>query len=48
MLTSKNISSTDDMDFETGRRELAEMSAEEESKHTEPTTIAGKVWAAVF
>ncbi|KAK4702354.1 hypothetical protein P7C70_g3871, partial [Phenoliferia sp. Uapishka_3] len=36
------------MDFETGRRELDEMSDNEAAKMEEPTTWYGKVWAAVM
>lgn len=35
----------EEMDFETGRRELDEMDAYERSKNVEPTTAFGKFWA---
>ncbi|EGF98367.1 uncharacterized protein MELLADRAFT_51018 [Melampsora larici-populina 98AG31] len=35
----------EEMDFETGRRELDEMDAFERSKNVEPTTAFGKFWA---
>lgn len=37
-----------DMDFETGRRELDEMCADEEAKFVEPTTWYAKLWALIF
>ncbi|KAL8277353.1 hypothetical protein RQP46_010193 [Phenoliferia psychrophenolica] len=40
--------STAAMDFETGRRELDEMSDAEAAKMEEPTTWYGKVWAAIM
>jgi len=33
-----------DMDFETGRRELEEMNEEETAKYVAPTSIGGKIW----
>ncbi|KAH9817185.1 amino acid permease/ SLC12A domain-containing protein [Melampsora americana] len=35
----------EEMDFETGRRELDEMDAFERSKNVKPTTVLGKFWA---
>ncbi|CED82510.1 amino acid transporter [Phaffia rhodozyma] len=40
--------SLEEMDFETGRRELDEMDRVEQEKHPEPTSIIQKIWGWMF
>lgn len=40
--------SLDEMDFDTGRRELDEMADQEAAKYEAPTTLLGKVWDAIM
>jgi len=40
--------SLDLMDFDTGRRELDDIADAEAARYIEPTTFAGKVWAAIM